>query len=151
MSRVLSSHALQAKAATIAILDENIDVPLHLPYPAWEEAFVDRWGLPPLNNGRYAWLYMETERMTWQSLNFHQAARAFHVNEFTFDLTNQHQVDQWIRMEEDYERVVPALPPERFDLETQTKVMKEHERFNPTDWQKTNRTLFDMGKDRDPA
>lgn len=145
----LTADAARALAAANAILDSNLDVPLQLPYNAWEEAFIERWKLVPLDEGRYARLYIETERMDWARLNFHEAARAFHVNQFTFDMTNPEQVQLWVDMETDYDRVTPATVKERLDLSTQTKVMKEQERFDPTDWQQTNRTLFDMA-DRKP-
>lgn len=133
----------RAKAVTAAQLDTGLDVPVYLPYSAWEAAFVARWGLPP-RHSRYAYLYMDQQNLNPLGLQFHQAARAYHVNEFSIDMTNPRQMDLWLRMENDYDRVTPELPPERLSYREQTKVMQNEERFNPTESQRLGRLVFDM-------
>lgn len=140
----------KARAVLVAQLDHQLDVVAHLPYEAWEAAFVERWGLAPDNNGRLAKLYLENAKLNPLGLDFHSAARAFHVNEFTAP-NDENTWRRWRKMEEDFDRVAPELVEDRLTAAQQDKLLQGNERLNPTEAQRVGRQVFDLGALRKPS
>lgn len=135
----------QATVALRAFFSTNLETQLKLPYATWERAMVERWRVPPLNNGAPALLYLEQKGIDRLSCNMYEALRAFHVNEFTIDFATPRVVRLWLDMENDYDKVPPEEPEMRMLEPDHRRAQQYYERLNPTEGQRTNRTTFDMG------
>ncbi len=136
----MGSRTKEVDRAIRVYFDTAIETAERFTYDDWEAGFIRRWHMHP--NDRSVSRFYLNQRQEIGLLSLIAAARAFHVSEFTGD------VSVMPRRILAYERDFDKVPPEQIEDELTTKqedeiaTQLEHdERLG-----RPGRTIFDMGR-----
>ncbi len=127
-------------AVNMSLADPNFV--LYFTYSQWEEAFIERWGVEVLDNGRLATIYIEERKFNPLSMTFNQAALAFHVNILRFK-----SPEQLVKCEEDYDKVIPEMADIPLTNEDWERVAQQEDLLRD----RPKPQVFDMGREKHDA
>jgi|TARA_R110000824_G_scaffold336669_2_gene523184 hypothetical protein len=135
--------ANKAVEAAVRMAFDGNDLGVQYFYAEWEAAFISRWSLAILENGKYSQGYMEVENINpAQVMDFLTAARIFHTNKFRFQ-----SGEQLVQFENDYDMVEPVLVEEPLTDDDWERVEVQHDAFDP----RKKPQVFDMKAHDDQA